>query len=70
MICPHCRKTISWNITPAALVRGLELRKEGYSLRDIEYRLKEEGMHASFGSLSRHFRKFDEQEKLTAEGGT
>lgn len=57
MICPHCHKPISYNIEPKALALAKKLRAEGFSLRDIEFKLKQEGYHASFSSLSRHFRR-------------
>lgn len=57
MICPHCHKPITWEITPEALERAKELRKEGHSFRDMERILFAEGFHASFSNLSRHFRK-------------
>lgn len=57
MICPHCHKIISWEMPPEAITRAKQLRKEGYSFRDIEFKLRAEGFHCSFSNISRYFRK-------------
>lgn len=57
MICPHCKKPISWAISKETLKRAKELRKQGYSFRDMEKVLISEGHHATYSNLSRYFRE-------------
>lgn len=57
MICPHCRKPIQWEMSAECLIRARQLRKEGYSFRDMEKVLSVEGFRVSFSNLSRRLRK-------------
>ena len=57
MICPHCKKPIDRKIDRRAIVLAKKLRSQGYSLRDIEFLLKEKGYQVSFSSLGRIFRE-------------
>lgn len=36
MICPHCKKPISYNISDSQKNKIRGLNKKGYSLRDIQ----------------------------------
>ncbi len=49
MICPHCGKPISRKnkITESLEKKILKLHKEGYSVRDIEYKLKRAVSHST-----------------------
>ena len=58
MICPHCGKPVPLRISPEAIKRAKEMRKEGYSLRDIEEMLKREGYsRISYTSIHRYLEK-------------
>lgn len=54
MICPHCKKPIERKISKKTIAEAKKLRKEGYSLRDIERILHTKGVYVSFTTLSRH----------------
>lgn len=56
MICPHCKKAIKRGISADAWKRARELRKEGYSLREVEKILFSLGISVSYSTLSRRLR--------------
>lgn len=56
MICPHCHKPISRNVSKEAKSMILKLHKEGYSLRDIESLIKTNGEQISFSTIGRFLR--------------
>lgn len=57
MICPHCKKAFIRGANDESVIRILELRAEGYSLRDIEKALFAEGKLVSFSTISRILKK-------------
>lgn len=57
MICPHCRKSIDWKVTEKAVKRIHELKHEGFSLRDMEVKLRVEGFKISFSTIGRVLRE-------------
>jgi hypothetical protein len=56
MICPHCKKPIDRGIQSSDIKRMFELRKLGYSLRDIAMLLEN---RVSFSSVCRLLKKND-----------
>ncbi len=58
MICPHCKKPITRGLRAGkkALQKAKAFRAKGYSLRDIEKLLSEDGIQISYSHLSRVFR--------------
>lgn len=56
MICPHCKKSIGRGLTTKAKRRAIELKKQGYSLREMEKILWSEGETVSFASIHRFLR--------------
>jgi len=57
MICPHCRKAIDWKVSRKAKNRILALAHEGFSLRDMEVKLRVEGFKISFSTIGRILRE-------------
>lgn len=57
MICPHCKKKIEHGASAEVVARIKELKREKYSLREMEKILFSEGMIISFGSIARVLRE-------------
>lgn len=53
MICPHCKKPISYEISQTVKERVKKMKMDGYSVRDIAAILTSEGIKISFATVSR-----------------
>ncbi len=54
MICPHCKKPFKKEHSKELRDKAIKLYNEGYSLRDVEFKLDRV---ASFAQISRWVRK-------------
>lgn len=60
MICPHCKKLISFKKQKSSqeIMEVLSLHKEGYSTRDIEKLLFTKNIMVSFSTVARIVKEY------------